>query len=32
MDNFGDKRMSNIRKRMALEKEEQAANMEVRKK
>ena len=32
MDNFGEQRMSNIRKRMALEKEEQAAKMEVRKK
>ena len=30
MDNFGEQRMSNIRKRMALEKEEQAAKMEVR--
>ena len=32
MDNFGEQRMSNIRKRTALEKEKQAAKMIVRKK
>jgi len=32
MGNFGEQRMSNIRKRTALEKEEQAAKMKVRKK